>query len=281
MSLGKKLPLHLQLKGQLMALDVPKVMAILNCTPDSFYTSSRVTAQQCVDRAGEMIAHGAHIIDLGGQSTRPGAVSVSISEEMDRVMPCLEALTNVFPNHPISIDTYFGEVAAVAVEAGASMINDVSAGTIDATIWDVAAKTQVPYVLMHMQGVPAKIQDAPIYEHVTRQVFQFLSARIIELRNHGVADIVVDPGFGFGKTLPQNFQLLRELHLLAELNCPLLIGLSRKKMIQKTLQCEAHDALNGTTAAHMLALMQGAHILRVHDTKEAIEAIKIFDAYRR
>jgi dihydropteroate synthase len=276
----KKQPHYLHLKGKLMSLDVPKVMAILNCTPDSFYISSRVSAQQCVDRAGEMITLGAHIIDIGGQSTRPGAVPVSLTEEIDRVLPCLEALTNVFPHQPISIDTYFGKVAEAAIEAGACMINDVSAGTMDANIWAVAAKTQVPYVLMHMQGVPANMQEAPQYEHVTRQVFQFLSAQIIELRKCGVADIVVDPGFGFGKTLSQNFQLLRELHLLNELNCPVLVGLSRKKMIQKTLECEAQDALNGTTAAHMLALTQGAHILRVHDTQEAIEAIQIFEAYQ-
>lgn len=272
----------LNCKGRLLVIDAPIVMGILNTTPDSFYGGSRMQSEDELLRTAEtMIKDGAAILDIGGQSTRPNAKQVSESEELNRVIPAIENLHQNFPEQIISIDTFYASVAKEAVRAGASIVNDVSAGTLDAALLPTVAKLEVPYVLMHMQGNPKTMQKAPHYKNVTLEVFDALSFKLKVLQQAGINDVVVDPGFGFGKTIAHNFQLLRELDFFQQLNKPVMVGLSRKGTVYKTLGVTAEQALNGTTVLHTIALLNGAMILRAHDVKEAAEAVKLYTAYKK
>lgn len=272
----------LNCKGQLLTIAEPIVMGILNVTPDSFYSGSRMNDQEMLlDKADQMIRDGAAILDVGGQSTRPNSERVSQDEEMKRVIPAIDAIHRRFPEQIISIDTFYASVAKAAVNAGASIVNDVSAGSIDPLLLETVANLGVPYVLMHMKGDPQTMQQNPQYDNVTLEVFDSLSFKMKELEKMGIHDVIIDPGFGFGKTIGHNFQLLRELSFFQKLKKPLLIGLSRKATVYKTLQTTPDKALNGTTVLHTIALMHGATILRVHDVKEAKEAIQLFTAYKK
>lgn len=270
----------LKLNDRILDLSPPVVMGILNATPDSFYEGSRLPdASHAVEKAKQMVDEGAAILDLGAVSTRPGAEEISEEEELDRLGPIVEGLRQALPEIPLSIDTFRAEVArSMHQQYGIQMVNDISAGRLDPKMFTTMAELQIPYVMMHMQGTPQNMQDSPEYEHVTDEIVQFFSERVFRLRKLGVSDIIIDPGFGFGKSLEQNYQLLRELDAFAMLELPVLAGLSRKSMIYRTLGGEASEALNGTTAAHMAALMGGARILRVHDVKEAVETVKIFSS---
>lgn len=266
----------LNCKGRLLVIDKPIVMGIINTTPDSFFAGSRkVSADAVIKQAAAMLEEGAAIIDIGGQSTRPGSLAISEEEELSRVISGIEAIHQRFPECIISVDTYYARVAKEAVEAGASMVNDISAGTLDPGMIQTVASLQVPYVLMHMQGTPQTMQQAPHYGNVTREVLDFFSNKLAALRQAGIADIIIDPGFGFGKTHAHNFQLLNELPVFSMLEKPILIGLSRKGTIYKTLNITAERSLNGTTVLNTIALMKGATILRVHDVRAATEAITL------
>ncbi len=271
----------LNCKGRLLVVDKPLVMGIVNVTPDSFYSGSRHQESDAIlKQAEQMLKEGATILDIGGQSTRPGSEKLNADEELKRVIAPIEAISKNFPEVFISIDTYYSKVALGAVEAGAVIINDISAGSLDPGIIETAAKLNVPYVLMHMQGTPQTMQQQPHYENVTTEVLEFLSRKISELRQSGITDIIIDPGFGFGKTIEHNFELLRNLPFFSMLNCPLLLGISRKSTIYKTLAVTADDSLNGTSVLNTIGLMNGASILRVHDVKEAMETVKLFEVYR-
>lgn len=267
--------------NKVLDLQEPVVMGILNCTPDSFYSVSRV---QFIDQglrfAEEQIRQGARILDLGGQSTRPGSERIDATEEIGRVIPLLTRIRKEFPDIFLSIDTYQSDVALEAVAAGVDMINDISGGQIDPDIRKVAAKSQLLYVLMHMRGTPETMQDLTDYEQVTSSVKEYFTTNIRDCQAAGIQQLILDPGFGFAKTIAQNFQLLRELDQLTTLSFPLMVGLSRKSMIYKTLDVESIMALNGTTALHMQALIQGAKILRVHDVRPAWETIQLFLALK-
>jgi dihydropteroate synthase len=272
----------LNCKGRLLVIDKPIVMGIINTTPDSFYTGSRAaTIHDILTRAEQMLEEGATILDLGGQSTRPGSSQLSADEELGRVIPAIEALFKNFPQSIISIDSFYSSVVKTAVDAGASIVNDVSAGSIDPDLITLVARLKVPYVLMHMKGKPQNMQADPVYDNVTLEVFDHLNFKLKELHEAGINDVIIDPGFGFGKTMEHNFKLLRELSYFGLMQCPLMVGLSRKATVYKTLGTTAENALNGTTAIHTIALMNGAQILRVHDVKQAIEAIKILEAYKK
>lgn len=272
----------LNCKGRLVVLDQPIVMGILNTTPDSFYSGSRMQdTDHLLRKAEEMIREGATIIDIGGQSTRPNSERISEEEERRRVVPAIAAVHRHFPEQLLSVDTFYASVATEGVAAGASLVNDVSAGTIDKNLLPAVARLGVPYVLMHMLGNPQTMQRNPHYNHVTLEVFDALSFRLKSLQQAGITDVIIDPGFGFGKTIDHNFQLLRELSFFNRLNRPLLVGLSRKATVYKTLQTDPGQALNGTTVLHTIALMNGADILRVHDVKAAAEAITLYLAYKK
>lgn len=278
---NKQIPMFtLNCKGRLLAFDRPLIMGIINTTPDSFYQGSRHRETDEVLRTAEqMIKSGAAIIDIGGQSTRPGSRWLGAEEELSRVLPSIEAISRRFPEIVISIDTFHALVAGRAVEAGASIVNDISAGSMDEALIKTVAELQVPYVLMHMQGTPRDMQQAPQYENVVTEVFDFLAQKIVELREAGVHDILIDPGFGFGKTIDHNFQLLRKLEVFTSMGMPLLAGLSRKSTIYKTLGTTAEEAVNGTTVLNTIALQKGAAVLRVHDVKEAQECVLLLERY--
>lgn len=272
----------LNCKGHLLVIDQPIVMGILNTTPDSFYAGSRMSGTgTLLKKAEEMVRDGAAILDIGGQSTRPGSEKVGEEEELRRVIPAIENVHSAFPSQLISVDTFYASVAREAIAAGASIVNDVSAGTLDEAMISTVASLGVPYVLMHMKGNPQTMQQRPVYENVTVSVFDDLSFRMNALQLAGINDILIDPGFGFGKTIAHNFQLLRELAFFQQLEKPLLVGLSRKGTIYKTLGTTADKALNGTTVLHTIALLNGANILRVHDVKEAMDAITLCQAYKK
>jgi dihydropteroate synthase len=252
-------------------------MGILNVTPDSFFDGGRYTRQDALLRQAEqMLKEGASILDIGGMSSRPGAEIISVEEELQRVLPSIEALHQAFPEAILSIDTIRGRVAEEAVGAGAAIVNDISAGAFDESMYPTVARLQVPYILMHMKGSPKTMQDNPDYEDVVQTVLDFFIAEVGKLRALDVHDIVLDPGFGFGKTVEHNYQLLKQMHLFKILDLPLLAGLSRKSMINKVLKTKPEQALNGTTALNMVALQQGAKILRVHDVRPAMEAVKLW-----
>ncbi|MEY3052812.1 MAG: hypothetical protein RLY31_2597 [Bacteroidota bacterium] len=262
-----------------MTLDRPVVMGILNCTPDSFYDGGRYgRLDDVLRKAEEYLTQGAEILDVGGMSSRPGAELVDEAEELRRVIPVVERICSLFPSAVCSVDTFRGRVAREATAAGAGMVNDISAGRMDPEMYAGLAEWGVPYVLMHMQGTPQTMQRQPVYEDVVQEVLDFLIAEVQSLRRMGVKDIVVDPGFGFGKTVGHNYTLLKHLGILQILEVPVLVGLSRKSMISKVLGISAKEAGNGSTALHMVALQQGARILRVHDVREAVETIRLWEA---
>lgn len=268
--------------GHLISLAEPKVMGILNCTPDSFFSDSRVGSdRELVNNAKRMLEEGATFLDIGGQSTRPGAEHVLVDEELKRVIPAIKLLLAEFPNALISIDTFYAEVAKQAVDSGAIMVNDVSAGMVDTHMFEEVARLRVPYVLMHNRGKLLAKQEAPHYNHLVLDIIQFFAEKVKELTQLGIPDVILDPGFGFGKSLEQNYALLQQLKQFQILELPLLVGVSRKSMVQRVLDVDASNALNGTSAVHMIALERGARILRVHDVKEAVECIKIFNFARK
>lgn len=256
-------------------------MGILNVTPDSFYTKGRNNSiQEHVDKAGEMLEHGAAILDIGGMSTRPRSEVITEETEQDRVLPVIEAIRRHFPHSFISIDTYRASVARNAIKSGADIINDISAGDMDPEMHTTVAAMNVPYVLMHMQGTPETMQQNPTYENVSAEVLDYFIHKIKQCHDAGIKDIILDPGFGFGKTIGHNYSLLKNLHVFHIPGKPILAGISRKSMVYKPLKSDAEHALNGTSALHMLALQQGASVLRVHDIKEAMECIRLFCYYQ-
>ena len=270
-------PYSLNLRGRLVIIDRPWVMGIINVTPDSFYSGSRVVDEPTlVERVRQMIAEGADVIDLGACSTRPGSEQVDARGEMERLQWAIAVIRREAPDVILSVDTYRAAVARRCVEEwGADIINDISGGTIDGEMFATVAKLHVPYVLMHMRGTPETMSFLTDYDNVTADVLEWMARRIDELRQLGVADVIADPGFGFAKTLGQNYELLARLNAFHALDAPLLVGVSRKRMVYTPLDCVADEALNGTTVINTLALMQGAHILRVHDVKAAAQAVKL------
>lgn len=263
-------------------LDKPVAMGIINTTPDSFYAGSRHTAlEEVVATADQMLRDGATILDLGGQSTRPGSEQIGAAAETDRVVPAIEAVHKAFPEALISVDTYHAAVAKAAVVAGAGMVNDISGGALDPDMLPTVAGLQTPYVCMHMQGNPENMQQNPQYSNVVTEVLDFFIQQVARCRQAGIKDVIIDPGFGFGKTIQHNFQLLKQLQAFQMLGCPLLLGVSRKSTIYKTLHTTAAAALNGTTVLNTIGLMHGAQILRVHDVREAVEAIQLYTAMQQ
>lgn len=275
-------PYFINFSGQLVSLEHPKVMGILNVTPDSFYAPSRQADDVAItQRVEEIVSEGASIIDIGACSTRPGAVDVPIDEEMRRLRKGLDIIRKSAPEIPVSVDTYRADVATMCVEEyGASMINDISAGEMDKQMFDTIARLNVPYIIMHMQGRPQTMQDSPQYNNLIGDVFLYFANKIDQLHELGVKDVIVDPGFGFGKTLRDNYLLMHHLEEFHQLDCPLLVGVSRKSMIYKKLGCTENEALNGTTVLNTIALNKGAHLLRVHDVKAACEAIKLWQSVK-
>lgn len=269
-----------RLRDRLVRPRFPLVMGILNATPDSFHAASRVDVDEALRNAERMLEEGAMILDVGGMSTRPGSEAIDEAEELQRVLPVIAAIHDRFPEALISIDTYRSEVAKEAVEAGACMVNDIGAGMLDPLMLDTVARLGVPYIAMHMQGIPRSMQQAPTYTDVAAEVTHFLSERLTAARTAGIADVVLDPGFGFGKSTEHNYTLLRELGRITALGAPLLVGVSRKRMINEVLGITAAEALNGTTVLNTIALLGRAAILRVHDVREAVEAVKLVGAVR-
>ena len=269
----------LDCRGQLLDLSRPVVMGILNVTPDSFFDGGRYTGvEAALKQAEKMLAEGATILDVGGVSSRPGAAEVSEKEELERIIPVIEGIKSHFSEAIISIDTWRASVAKAAVEAGASMVNDISGGQFDARMFETVAVLDTPYILMHIQGTPDTMQQNPHYEDVVTEVLDFFIQKIEKLRALGVKDIVLDPGFGFGKTVEHNYQLLKNLQIFPNVTgLPVLAGISRKSMICKVLKVNPENALNGTTALHMVALQQGAKILRAHDVRAAVEVVKLWE----
>jgi dihydropteroate synthase len=268
----------LNIDGNLYLLDQPSVMGILNITPDSFYDGSRVEEEsQIVERAQKMVHDGATILDIGGYSTRPGANDISEKIETQRVVKAISAIRSHIPAAIISVDTFRASVAREAIQAGANLINDVSGGNLDAAMFETVAELGVPYILMHMRGTPQTMKSLANYDNVVTAVYEELQQKLMQLHNLGIADVIVDPGFGFAKTISHNYELLKNLSYFRHLGVPLLAGISRKSMIYKTLNIEAADALNGTTALNMAALINGAQILRVHDVKEARECVTLYN----
>jgi dihydropteroate synthase len=266
----------LNCKGRLLVLDKPVVMGILNITPDSFYSGSRTETNDAIlAKAEQMLNEGAAILDIGGQSTRHCSKRLTAEDELQRVLPAIEILKNHFPNCFLSVDTYHAKVAKEAVQAGADMVNDISGGEMDAEMVATVAALKVPFIAMHMQGTPDTMQQNPVYENVTREVIDYFIKKTEQYKAAGITDVIIDPGFGFGKTIAHNFQLLRELEVFQILKYPLLVGLSRKSTICKTLGITAEEALNGTTVLNTIAVQKGAAILRVHDVKAANEVIQL------
>lgn len=266
----------LRLQGERKELDTPLIMGVLNVTPDSFYAGSRTQEEEAfLERAARMLEEGADILDIGGYSSRPGADHIPEKEERERCIPAIEGIRKQFPDARISVDTFRSAIAREAVEKGADIVNDISGGVLDEGMMDEVAELGVPYIMMHMPGTPQDMQERTDYEDVGAEVFRWLSERLRLAREKGIADPVLDPGFGFGKTLEQNYRLFNELESFSELDAPLLVGVSRKSMITRLLGIEAKEALNGSTVLNTLAVQRGADILRVHDVKEARELVKI------
>ena len=268
--------LSLNFNGKLHFLDEPWVMGILNVTPDSFYDGGKYSSDTLIiQRVQTMLDEGAKIIDIGGCSTRPGATEVSIQAEKERVLPVIKLLKSNFPDCILSIDTFRSDVVKAAVGEGASMVNDISGGQFDNNMHKTIGELQVPYVLMHTNNVPSKMQQNPNYSDIILELLDYFNLKVNSLLEHGCKDVIIDPGFGFGKTLEHNYELLNDLDRFNLLGWPIMVGVSRKSMIYKVLGCESTEALNGTTVLNTMALIKGASILRVHDVKEATEAIKL------
>jgi dihydropteroate synthase len=267
-------------KGKLLTFDQPLVMGIINATPDSFYRGDLLAGLEAmVELAGEMMVAGASILDIGGQSTRPGSKRISASAEIQRVIPLIDAIHSTYPELILSIDTYHSEVALAAVKAGASIVNDISAGSMDPEMISCVASLKVPYICMHMKGTPESMQTNPTYEDLVKEVLDFFVGKIDQCKKAGIMDIIIDPGFGFGKTTDQNFILLKQLSVFKMLDKPILAGLSRKSMVYKTLGIDAMDSLNGSSVLNTIALLQGASIIRVHDVMEAKQVVSLFTAF--
>jgi len=263
---------------RLLTISSPIVMGIINATPDSFYNKGKNSSvNELVANAKQMMDDGATILDIGGMSSRPGAAFITAEEEIDRILPVIEGIKKEIPTCFLSIDTYRSPVAEECIKSGVDIINDISGAELDEEIMDIAAKYQTPYICMHMQGTPQTMQQNPTYENVCNEVYQFLHNKIQLLKSKNVVDVISDVGFGFGKTTAHNFELLKNLAIFQQLNAPTLVGISRKSMIYKTLNTTPENALNGTTALHMIALQNGANILRVHDVKEAKECIAMWN----
>ena len=257
-------------------IDKPLVMGILNLTPDSFFDGGRYTKRdEWISQTEKMIQDGASVIDLGAVSTRPGALNVSEEEEIARLLPALELLAVRYPKIVFSIDTYRAKVAKLTAEAGAGIMNDISGGRMDEDLIQTVAAAGLPYILMHMQGTPSNMQQNPVYDDVTKEVGDFFNQKLNSLHQAGITQVILDPGFGFGKTIDHNYKLLKNLHNFKRLGCPVLVGISRKSMIYKILEITPEEALSATSALHMIALINGADILRVHDVKEAVQVIKL------
>lgn len=264
--------------GNLIDLSTPKVMGILNLTPDSFYDGGKYKSEkEILDQTEKMISEGAAFIDIGAYSSRPGAQPISEEEELARILPVLKLIIKTFPEALISIDTFRSAIARQTLALGACMINDISAGNLDAEMFKTVADFQVPYCIMHMRGTPQNMQDNIVYDNLVKDILYYFSKKINELRTLGLNDIIIDVGFGFSKNLDQNYELLQKLNLFTNLEVPILSGLSRKSMLYKLLGISANEALNATTAANTIALLQGTNILRVHDVKEANEVVKIIE----
>ena len=277
---NKLLPVQttLQSRGRLLDLSRPVVMGILNATPDSFYNKGRESSlDELIQKAGSMLEEGAAILDIGGASSRPGTALMPPDLETERVAPVITGIARAFPEAWISVDTYNAATAKAAVGAGALIVNDISGGGFDEAMIETVAALGVPFITMHIQGTPATMQKDPQYTDVVREVAEALIASVQQCEAAGITDIIIDPGFGFGKTVAHNFQLLQQLHTFRIAGKPVLAGLSRKSMICRTLNIQPEEALNGTTALNVIALQQGASILRVHDVKEAMEAIKLME----
>ncbi len=268
----------LSVKGRVLEISSPAVMGILNCTPDSFYEGSRLSEINALtDRALQMLEEGATFLDIGGYSTRPGAAEVGEQEELDRILPAVEAILKAAPDAILSVDTFRAQVARQAIEAGAALVNDVSGGEADEAMFATVAALQVPYVLMHMRGTPQTMKDLNQYDDLVLDLVDYFQKKIYQLHMLGVKDIILDPGFGFAKNIEQNYTLLKHLNYFKALNLPILVGLSRKSMIYKRLSVPVAESLNGTTVLNTVALLNGANILRVHDVKEAVQAIKLLN----
>ncbi|MCB0492907.1 MAG: dihydropteroate synthase [Cyclobacteriaceae bacterium] len=266
----------LNVGGRLIHFDSPKIMGILNITPDSFFDGGKYKDEKSILQLVEkMITDGADFIDVGGYSSRPGAKDVTQEEELERVLSVIKVIVKNFPESILSIDTFRSEVARQAIEEGALMVNDISGGALDNKMFDLIARHHIPYILMHMKGTPQTMKSMAEYENLISEMLDYFHPRLHQLHQMGVADIMIDPGFGFAKTIAHNFELLKQLELLKILNKPLVIGLSRKSMIWKTLDTNPENALNGTTVLNTIALLKGASILRIHDVKEAVEAVKL------
>ncbi len=270
------------LNGRILDLSSPIVMGILNVTPDSFFDGGKYkTEKKVLKRAEDILEQGGSVIDIGALSTQPGSQAISTKEEIDRLLPAVKAVKKSFPEAFVSIDTYRSWVALKVIEdCGPCMVNDVSGGNFDAHMFDTIGKLDVPYILMHMQGTPLKMQEDPEYEDIIKDISLFFTERVKRLTKAGVKDVIIDPGFGFGKTLEHNYELLNRLDSFKVFQLPLLVGVSRKSMIYKLLGNNPEEALNGTSVVNTLALMGGTDILRVHDVKEAIEAVRVFEKVR-
>jgi dihydropteroate synthase len=279
---SQSLSKYINVNGRLLDLSTPQVMGVLNVTPDSFYSGCRAqTDESIADRARQILEEGASIIDIGAYSSRPNCVDISPEEELSRLRYALKILNEAHPDAIISVDTFRASVAEVCVkEYGVAIINDISGGEMDKNMFDTVIDLQVPYIMQHMQGTPQNMQDSPHYDNLMRETFLYFSEKIQTLHDRGLNDIILDPGFGFGKTLDHNYELLSHLEEFKIFELPILVGLSRKSMITKLLDIPTSEALNGTTVANTIALMKGADIIRVHDVKEAVQAVKIVQKCR-
>ncbi|MBI2969102.1 MAG: dihydropteroate synthase [Bacteroidetes bacterium] len=274
--------LFINCKGRLLEFKRPLIMGIVNVTPDSFYGKSRfTTVDEAVAGAGRIIEEGGDIIDIGGCSTRPGVKPADEKSEKERVIPVIEAVSKKFPGAVISVDTFRSAIASLAVVAGAAMVNDISGGTMDPAMYDTVSSLRVPYILTHIQNRPENMQEDPHDSDVVNEIIDFLVLRVSLLRKAGIADIILDPGFGFGKTVEHNYEILRRLNDFRIFSMPVLAGLSRKSMINRVAGIKPEDALAGTSALHAVALINGADILRVHDVREAVQVVKVMEEYNR
>ena len=277
-SKNKNINLSINCNGKLVDLNTPKVMGVLNITPDSFYDGGRYKDTKSVlNQTEKLISEGATFLDIGAYSSRPGADFISENEELKRIVPVVELIQKNNPDVLISIDSFRAKVIRECVSAGAVISNDISAGKLDPDMIKTVGELGVPYIMMHMRGTPQTMKNHTTYQHLINEIYAYFSKQIELARQHNITDIIIDPGFGFAKTLAQNYELLNQMEFFKNLNCPILTGVSRKSMIYKVLGCTAEEALNGTTALNMVALMNGACILRVHDVKEAVECIKLFN----
>ena len=265
-------------KGQLIDLTTPKVMGILNITPNSFFDGGKYKNESDILKQVElMLCDGATFIDIGAYSSKPNAEFVSEDEELKRIVPVIQSISKHFPETLLSIDTFRSELAKICIENGAAIINDISAGNLDTKMLKTIAEYKVPYIMMHMRGTPKTMQSMTNYENVVKEMLFYFAEKIAQARSYGIDDLIIDPGIGFAKTLEQNYEILQKLELFETIELPLLVGFSRKSMIYKTLQSNAEQALNGTTVLNTIALTKGAKILRVHDVKEAVECVSLFN----